>query len=73
MVANSGKSIGVIDCDIICEYKKQIENPVPILEATNIPSNLIPFSINPQDIRKQYISMESERALTESQSKNIKM
>ena len=45
MVANSGKSIGIIDCDIVCEYKNLISNPIPILEATNISNDLKPFEI----------------------------
>jgi|LakMenEpi03Aug12_release.lakeMendotaPanAssembly.Ray.scaffolds.fasta_scaffold224448_2 hypothetical protein len=30
VVADSGKKIGVVDFDLICEYNQQIGNPKPI-------------------------------------------
>jgi hypothetical protein len=30
VVADSGKKLGVIDFDLICEYNKQIGNPKPL-------------------------------------------
>ena len=74
MVANSGKTIGVIDFDLICLYKEVIDNPKPFFEIKSLPVGLTPLKINPQDIKKQFVTMEEKsRPLMESNSKNIKM
>ena len=74
MTGNAGKTIGVVDFDLVCEYKKMIDNPQPFNEVANIPSDLKPISINPEDIGRQYISMEEKvQALTESFNKSIKV
>ena len=74
MIANSGKSIGVVDFDLVCEYKNMIDNPQNFNEVANIPSDLKSISLKPEDIGKQYISMEEKvRALTESFNKSIKI
>ena len=74
MTGNSGKSIGVVDFDLVCEYKKMIDSPQPFNEIANIPTDLKSISLNPEDIGRQYISMEEKvRALTESFNKSVKI
>ena len=54
-----------MDFDIICQYKRLIGEPQPLFDVINVPKNLKPSPINPQDIGKQYLSMEKKaEALT---------
>ena len=66
MTANSGKSIGVVDFDLVCKSKKMIDNPQPFNEVAHIPSDIKPISLNPEDIGRQYISIEKKSSSTPS-------
>jgi hypothetical protein len=66
MVNESGKKLGIIDFDIVCEYTELIGSPVPLdLEVMNNPEESKAFELDVKNIKTKYINIMEEKAKTQ--------
>jgi hypothetical protein len=63
VVADSGKKIGVIDFDLICEYNKQIGNPKPLdFEHLPNPEEVKAYTLELKNITNNFENMIQDSA-----------
>lgn len=72
MVADSGKKIGIVGCEIVCEYSSLIGNPMPLDDSPSInPEDIRSFEIDPKLIKTKnpLLYVQESKPLVESNNK----
>ena len=67
VVADSGKKLGIVDFELICEYNKLIGSPRPFdFEQTANPEEVRPHTIELQNVTNKYVNMTQDTARKEA-------
>jgi hypothetical protein len=63
VVGDSGKKVGIVNFDLICEYNKQIGSPKPLdIDHLPNPEEVKPQSIELKNITNKHVNMLQDSA-----------